>query len=151
MSTWKVRPVLALVLAAGAGVRMAPLSSERPKALIPTLDAPQLSWVLALLSRAGIRRGWVNAHTDPGLIEAVVAQQAAQRGMTLSVSHERESPLGTAGAIRPLAAELTETFLVANADVATDLAVERLLQAHASAKAPATVLAIPAEDDADLI
>src|SRR5256886_14245760 len=69
--------------------------------------------------------------------------------MEISVSHEREAPLGTAGALKPIAGELTEAFLVANADIATDLAVERLIEARQSARAAATVLAIPVEDEAD--
>jgi len=141
--------MLAVVLAAGKGSRMAPLNAELPKALVPTLDTPQLAWVLAGLRRAGLDRVWVNAHADHEAIDRSVAQEAARREMTIRVSHERDVALGTAGALRPIAGELTEAFLVANADIATDLAVERLIEAHRSAKAAATVLAIPVEDEAD--
>lgn len=141
--------MLGVVLAAGRGSRMAPLSTELPKALVPTLDTPQLAWVLASLQRIGLERLWVNAHADHEAIDRVVAQQAAEREMAIEVSHERAVALGTAGALRPLADHLTGPFLVANADVATDLPVERLMEAHASAKAAATVLAIPVEDEAD--
>jgi NDP-sugar pyrophosphorylase family protein len=128
---------------------MAPLSAELPKALVPTLDTPQLAWGLAALRRAGLDQVWVNAHADYEAIDRLVAQQGVQREMKIHVSHEREVALGTAGALRPIARELTEAFLVANADVATDLAVDRLIEAHRSARAVATVLAIPVEDEAD--
>ncbi|MEA2593430.1 MAG: mannose-phosphate guanylyltransferase, partial [Actinomycetota bacterium] len=141
--------MLAVVLAAGKGSRMAPLNAELPKALVPTLDTPQLAWVLAGLRRAGLDRVWVNAHADHEAIDRSVAHEAARREMTISVSRERDVALGTAGALKPIAGELTEAFLVANADIATDLAVERLIEAHRSAKAAATVLAIPVEDEAD--
>jgi NDP-sugar pyrophosphorylase family protein len=141
--------MLAVVLAAGMGTRMAPLSAELPKALVPTLDTPQLAWVLTGLRRAGLERVWVNAHAGHEAIERVAAQEAARCEMRISVSHEREAPLGTAGALKPIAGELTEAFVVANADIATDLAVERLIEAHRSARAAATVLAIPVEDEAD--
>jgi mannose-1-phosphate guanylyltransferase/phosphomannomutase len=141
--------MLAVVLSAGMGTRLAPLSAELPKALVPTLDTPQLAWVLAGLRRAGLERVWVNAHAGYEAIEHVAAQEAARWEMEISVSHEREAPLGTAGALKPIAGELTEAFLVANADIATDLAVERLIEAHHSARAAATVLAIPVEDEAD--
>src|SRR2546430_7864225 len=144
------RPVLAVVLAAGRGTRMAPLTSELPKGLLPTLDAPHLSWVLASVARAGLRRVWVNAHDHHDLVAQVAAEQSGQRGMTVTVSHERQAPLGTAGALRALAAELTEPFLVANADVTTDLALGRLIEAHASARPPPTGLAIPVRDAAGL-
>ena len=141
--------MLAVVLAAGMGTRLAPLSAELPKALVPTLDTPQLAWVLAGLRRAGLERVWVNAHAGSEAIASVAAQEAARSEMTIGVSHEREAPLGTAGALKPIAGELTEAFVVANADIATDLAVERLIEAHQSARAAATVLAIPVEDEAD--
>jgi mannose-1-phosphate guanylyltransferase/phosphomannomutase len=141
--------MLAVVLAAGRGSRLAPLSAELPKALVPTLDTPQLAWILAGLRRAGLDRVWVNAHTGSEAVDRVAAQEAARREMHISVSHEREAPLGTAGALRPIADELTEAFLVANADIATDLALQRLIEAHHSARAAATVLAVPVEDEAD--
>jgi len=141
--------MLGVVLAAGRGTRMAPLSAELPKALVPTLDTPQLAWVLSRLQRAGLERVWVNAHADYEAIDRVVARQALQRDMRIEVSHERAMALGTAGALRPIADGLTTSFLVANADIATDLPIERLMEAHASAKAPATVLAIPVDDEAD--
>ena len=141
--------MLAVVLAAGVGSRMAPLSAELPKALVPTLDAPQLAWALAGLRRTGLDRVWVNAHAGYEAVDRVAAQEAARCEMRISVSHEREVPLGTAGALKPIAGELTEAFLVANADIATDLALQRLIEAHHSARAAATVLAIPVEDEAD--
>lgn len=128
---------------------MAPLSAELPKALVPTLDTPQLAWVLAALKRAEIEQVVVNAHADYEAIDRLAAQEAARREMRITISHEREVALGTAGALRPIASELNEAFLVVNADVATDLAIERLIEAHRSAKAAATVLAIPVEDEAD--
>jgi NDP-sugar pyrophosphorylase family protein len=143
--------MLAVVLAAGNGARMAPLTPERPKALLPTLDAPQLSWVLAMLGQAGLERAWVNGHTGADQITGALARERQRRPLSIEFSHETQEPLGTAGALRALATELTEPFIVANADLACDLPLERLIQAHASARAPATVLAIPVEDEADFM
>src|SRR5579872_5287010 len=130
---------------------MAPLTPERPKALFPTLDTPQLTWVLASVARAGAEQVFVNCHS--GCDQVVAAAEAASRRMPLSiaVSQEQAAPLGTAGALGALAGELTGPFIVANADIATDFPIGRLIEAHQSARAPATLLAIPAEDGADLI
>ena len=128
---------------------MAPLSAELPKSLVPTLDAPQLSWVLSALARAGVRQVWVNTHGDDDRIARLAAQQSSQREMDIAISDEHDVALGTAGALRQLGDELKGPFLVVNADVACDLAIEHLIQAHESAKAPATVLAIPTQDQAD--
>src|SRR6266480_7505328 len=99
LRTSRAHPMLAVVLAAGKGSRMAPLNAELPKALVPTLDAPQLAWVLAGLRRAGLDRVWVNTHAGSEAIELVAAQEADRCEMRISVSHEREAPLGTAGAL----------------------------------------------------
>src|ERR1700704_7180934 len=103
LRTSTAHPMLAVVLAAGRGTRMAPLNAELPKALVPTLDVSQLAWVLAGLRRARLDRVWVNAHADYEVVERVAAQEAARREMRISVSHEREVPLGTAGALKLIA------------------------------------------------
>ncbi|MGH2719123.1 MAG: sugar phosphate nucleotidyltransferase [Actinomycetota bacterium] len=144
-------PALAVVLAAGKGTRMAPLSPERPKALLPTLDTPQLAWVIASVARAGAEQVFVNCHEGCDQIVAAAEEASHRMPVSISISQEQTAPLGTSGALRAIAPELTGTFLVANADIATDFPIERLIQAHRSARAPATLLAIPAEDGADLI
>jgi NDP-sugar pyrophosphorylase family protein len=142
--------MLGLVLAAGRGVRMRPLSLDRPKPLIPILDVPQLVWALARLRSAHVMDAWVNAHSESDRIFNE-AQEAAERlGLRLRVSHEPENPLGSAGALRKVA-EGDQAVLVTNSDVATDLPLEKLIEAHRSAGGIATLLAIPADEEADLV
>lgn len=132
-------------------MRMRPLSEERPKSLLPVLDVPLLAWQLHRLSSAGIERAWVNAHWHAESIERAVTQVGPNLGMDLSLSLEADEPLGTAGALRRLAPHLTEAFLVANADADTDVPFERLVAAHRSAAAAATLLAVPVEQEADFV
>jgi NDP-sugar pyrophosphorylase family protein len=149
--------VIGVVLAAGRGERMHPLSAERPKALLPTLDVPQLTWALARLKAAGVRRAWVNTrggwggHGDEMSVSREVERAAAVLGLEVGVSVEPAEPLGTAGALGRLRAELDETFLLVNADVASSVPLGQLVEAHRAAGPPATLVGIPTRDRADLV
>lgn len=79
----------AMILAAGLGTRMRPLSNLRPKPAMPVQGIPVLAWNLALLARHGIREVILNTHVQP---EAIVAAAQAYRpsGLELHFSHEPE-------------------------------------------------------------
>lgn len=138
-----------MVLAAGKGVRMLPLTKEKPKALLPTLDVTQLGWAVARLADAGVDRVWINAHDGAAHITGESERVASSLGLTLNLSLEEEMPLGTAGAIGKIAPVLTETFVVINADVVTDFGLASLIAAHAASGAEATVVGVPTQEDAD--
>lgn len=130
---------------------MQPLSAQRAKPLVPTLDLPQLAWVLASVKWAGARFAWVNAHSHAEAIRQAAVEAARGLDLELRMSFEPRGPIGTAGALRRLSYYLTERFLVANADVATDAPIGALVDAHEAAGAPATLLALPVERTADLV
>jgi NDP-sugar pyrophosphorylase family protein len=143
--------MLGIVLAAGEGARMAPLTPERPKALLPTFDTTQLSWTLSALAQAGVDRVWVNADTSEDLIEEAVGRERGLRAVTISVFLEKPHALGSAGILRALAGETTETFVVAATSIAHDLPIQRLIQAHNSARAAGTILTRPAEEHGEFL
>lgn len=143
--------MIGFVLAAGEGVRMRPLSLERPKPLMPTLDLPQLAWSLGSLWLAGVRSVWVNAHFSAELIFERARLAADRLGMEVKTSHEVEEPMGTAGGLRRVIDRLEETFVAVNSDVASDAPLDRLIEAHRSSGGLATLLAVPTDDRADLI
>jgi NDP-sugar pyrophosphorylase family protein len=143
--------ISALVLAAGEGTRMMPLTEMRPKALMPTLGLPQMSWQVSRLHQAGIENVWVNAHFHAAQIEEEVGRISRSLGKSIGLSLEKEFPLGTAGALRKLSGDLGRSVLVVNSDVACDMPLSKLIEAHRSSQAPATLLAIPSEDQADLV
>lgn len=130
---------------------MRPLSLERPKPLIPTLDVSQLAWMLAALRWAGVERTWVNANERPEEIRREAVSAGRLLGLELRMCFEPRSPLGTAGTLRRLARYLTSTFVVANADLATDAPVGKLVDLHRKMKAAATLLAVPARRRADMV
>ena len=125
------RPTHAVVLAAGLGTRLRPLTLARPKPLMPLWNVPLLERILRLLEGWGVDRIAVNLHSQPEAIQAFLDDRRNGRA-SIRTSYEPEI-LGTAGALRPLRAFLgTGPFWVVNADIAARLDAEPLLTAFAS-------------------
>jgi len=109
----------AMILAAGRGVRMRPLTDTTPKSLLAAGGKPLIVWQLEKLARAGIAEVVIN-HAHLGhLIEAALGD-GSRFGLSIRYSPEREA-LETAGGIA-LALPLlgTDPFLVINADIYSD-------------------------------
>ncbi len=130
-------PPRAMVLAAGLGTRLAPLTEERPKALCPVGDRPQIDHVLARLAAAGVPGAVVNTHHRA---EAFDATWRSRQPLPVELSHE-PAILGTAGGVRRAEALVGEgEVLVWNADILADLDVGALVGAHRTAGADATLV-----------
>ena len=124
------RPKQAVVLAAGLGTRLRPLTLARPKPLMPLWNVPLLERILRLLEGWGVERIAVNLHSLPEAIQAFLDRRDSRA--EIRTSYEPEI-LGTAGALRPLRSFLgAEPFWVVNADIAVRVTVEPLLQAFAA-------------------
>lgn len=105
-----------VVLAAGAGTRLVPLSLLRPKALCPVGDRPLVDHALAHVG-AVVADVAVNVHHGRDQMEEHLARWSDRAGRDLVISLERDRPLGTAGAIARLQPWLAgRPVLVANAD-----------------------------------
>lgn len=108
-------PTTAMVLAAGLGTRMRPLSSDRPKALVEVGGRPLIDHMIDRLLEAGVRRVVVNVHAFADRLEAHL--KARWGGLDLEISDEREELLDTGGGLkraRPLLGE--GPLFVANID-----------------------------------
>jgi mannose-1-phosphate guanylyltransferase len=118
--------IAGMILAAGLGTRMRPLSEWRAKPLAPVGDAPAIAHVLAALRRAGAGRVVVNAHHRRSDVRAF-----ARSIEGLEVSEEAEI-LGTAGGVRRAAELLGDgDVLVWNGDIlCADLDGARLVASH---------------------
>jgi mannose-1-phosphate guanylyltransferase len=128
-----------MVLAAGLGTRLKPLTDARAKPLVPVGDRPALAHVLDRLRGAGATPIVVNAHHRAGDVRAFVEAQPAG----VAVSEERDL-LGTAGGLSHARALLGEgDVLVWNADILADVDVRGLVEAHAAGDATATLLVQP--------
>jgi N-acetyl-alpha-D-muramate 1-phosphate uridylyltransferase len=107
-------PRTAMVLAAGLGLRMRPLTADRPKALVEVAGKPLIDHMLDRLAGVGVTRAIVNVHAFADLLEAHLKLRA---DMEIIVSDERERLLETGGAlkkVRPLLGD--EPIFVANID-----------------------------------
>lgn len=117
----------AMILAAGRGERMRPLTDHCPKPLLPAGGKPLIAWHLEHLSRAGITRVVINHAHLGSQLEAALGDGAAY-GVDIAWSREGQA-LETAGGIR-LALPLLgpDPFLVINGDIYTDLDLAALVR-----------------------
>jgi NDP-sugar pyrophosphorylase family protein len=135
----------AVVLAAGLGTRMRPLTTLRAKPVLPVLNRPLLHWTLELLSRHGVREVFVNLHHLPGTVKKAL-QGGEDFGLDVRYSNEPEI-LGTGGGPRKLRRRLgDDPFLVVNGDVLFDFDLSLLFQRHRASGAQATLALRPNPD-----
>jgi MurNAc alpha-1-phosphate uridylyltransferase len=107
-------PKTAMVLAAGLGTRMRPLTDERPKALVPVAGKALIDHVLDRLRDAGVERAVVNVHHFADQMETHLA---ARRDIEVLISDERAALLDSGGGIRHAADKLgRDPIFVANID-----------------------------------
>jgi mannose-1-phosphate guanylyltransferase len=138
-------PRQAVVLCAGEGRRLAPLTNRCPKPLLPLLNVPLLAHALRRLARAGVRRVALNAwHLAPQL--RTFAATAPEPGLEL---HLRVEPrlLGTGGALANLRDWIApEPLLVLAGDIVADFDFAALAARHAATRAEATMALAPRAD-----
>ena len=108
------RPSTAMVLAAGLGTRMRPLTDRQPKALVPVAGRALIDHTLDRLAEAGVERAVVNVHHFADQMEAHLARRSHPR---IEISDERDGLQDSGGGIARAGALLgTEPIFVANID-----------------------------------
>jgi mannose-1-phosphate guanylyltransferase/mannose-1-phosphate guanylyltransferase/phosphomannomutase len=127
----------AMVLAAGLGTRLRPITYEMPKPMVPVLNRPVMEHILRLLGRHGFAETIANLHWFPELIEAHFGDGSAF-GVDLSYSRE-EQLLGTSGGVRNAAQFLGDSFLVISGDALTDIDLTAMRAFHESHDGIATL------------
>jgi N-acetyl-alpha-D-muramate 1-phosphate uridylyltransferase len=104
----------AMLLAAGLGTRMRPLTAHTPKPLIPVAGRPMIDYLLGALDAAGVRDIVVNVHYLADQIEAHLKRWPS---LTIQFSDERERLLDSGGGVKKALPLLgADPFLVLNAD-----------------------------------
>jgi NDP-sugar pyrophosphorylase family protein len=132
----------AMLLAAGLGVRMRPLSGLRAKAALPVLNRPLAQWTLECLARNGVKHVVVNLHHRPASVTAALGDGSA---FGLRVVYSREHRLlGTGGGPRQVRSFFGDApFFVVNGDVWFDFDLRRLMARHRASGALATLALKP--------
>ncbi len=134
-----------MVLAAGLGTRLRPLTSDRAKAAVPFLGKPLLAGLLEHLHGQGVSRLVINTHYRPESVQRAVAA-ATLPGVDIHFSHE-VSVLGTAGALGKAyhdgVLDPTEPVLVVNGKLHTTIDMKAVWAAHKHQGCPVTMLLRP--------
>jgi mannose-1-phosphate guanylyltransferase len=126
-----------MILAAGLGTRLRPITYAMPKPMVPVLNRPVMEQTVRLLARHGFREAIANLHWFPDLIEGHFGDGSAF-GIDLSYKRE-ERLLGTAGGVRNVADFLGDSFLVVAGDALTDIDFGAMRELHESHDGVATV------------
>jgi NDP-sugar pyrophosphorylase family protein len=132
----------AMVLAAGQGTRLHPLTERTPKALVPVAGRPMIEYSLLLLKRYGIRDIIINLHHLGNQIESYLGD-GKRLGLHITYSEEPELLDTGGGLLKAKPFLLDGTFIVINTDVLIDLSLSELLAFHEAKRAAATLVLRP--------
>ena len=137
-----------MILAAGLGTRLRPLTDETPKALITVGGVPMLERVALRMIDAGVDRLIVNVHHHAArVIDFIEARDGF--GVDVRISREPDRPLETGGGLAHAREHFREDgpFLLHNVDVITDADLTAMVAAHVGA-GPLATLAVQRRDAA---
>ncbi|MCX5751200.1 MAG: NDP-sugar synthase [Candidatus Saganbacteria bacterium] len=139
----------ALIMAAGYGTRLEPLTKGVPKPMVLVVNKPILEYNIELLQKFGIKEICMNIHYHPEQIENYF-QDGSRFGVSLTYSYE-EKLLGTAGGVKKMAElmGIDETFIVISSDNLTDINIGKMVAYHKSKKALVTIALTEVEDVAN--
>ncbi|MDR0711002.1 MAG: nucleotidyltransferase family protein [Prevotellaceae bacterium] len=130
----------ALILAAGLGTRLKPITDSLPKALATVGGVPLLEYNLKNLAAQGVTEFIVNVHHKADMIEDFL-QSHKNFGLNITISDEREQLLDTGGGLKHAAWFFDDgkPFLIYNVDIITSLDVQRIYAHHLHSDALATL------------
>lgn len=134
----------ALILAAGEGTRLRPLTLTCPKPMLPVGDAPLLVYIIRWLRGQGIQDVAINLHYLPDVITGYLGDGS---GFGVNITYSPEDPiLGSAGAAKRLERYLGSPFLVVYGDMLLDVNLDTLVKLHGSGGAQVTIGLMEVDD-----
>jgi NDP-sugar pyrophosphorylase family protein len=135
----------AILLAGGKGTRLRPLTIHTPKPIVPIFNRPFLHYQIDLLKQVPeIDEVILSLNYQPRRIEEIFGDGA---GVGIKIRYVVEpAPLGTAGAIKYAGDNLTESVVVFNGDVLTEVDLAAVIRLHRERQARATIVLTPVEN-----
>lgn len=132
-----------MILAAGFGTRLFPLTIDRTKPAIPFLGKPLVGYVAEYIARFGIRDIVVNLHHQPQSVMNALGD-GREFGVRIDYTVEQPEILGTAGALDNAKHLLgDDTFLIVNGKIITDIDISDAIETHRRTGALATMVLMP--------
>ncbi|NBO63654.1 MAG: hypothetical protein EBU88_02165, partial [Acidobacteria bacterium] len=134
------QPEKAMILAAGFGTRLWPLTIGRTKPALPFLNRPLISFTIDYLRRYGFTDIIINLHHEPESVQDQIGD-GSRFGVKISYSIEEPEILGTAGALDAVRDRLEGgTFVVINGKIITNIDLGAALSTHRQTSAVATLV-----------
>jgi NDP-sugar pyrophosphorylase family protein len=135
----------AILLAGGMGTRLRPLTAHTPKPIVPIFNRPFLHYQIDLLKKVPeIDEAILSLNYQPDRIADVLGDGSAN-GLALRYVVEPE-PLGTGGAIKYASTGVTDTVVIFNGDVLTQIDLASVIHLHRERRAKATIVLTPVEN-----
>jgi len=130
----------AMILAAGFGTRLFPLTIDRTKPAIPFLGKPLVGYVAEYVAKFGFGEVVVNLHHQPDSVIKALGD-GSRFGVKIHYTLEKPKILGTAGALDNAREKLeNETFLIINGKIITDIDISKAIETHKQSGALATMV-----------
>ena len=134
----------AMILAAGEGMRLRPLTNKVPKPMLELGGRPLIAYLIDLLRSHGVRDIAINLHHKPEVIRAYLGD-GSRFGVRITYSWE-DVLLGSAGAVKKMEHFFDDSFFVLYGDVLTDIDLSALADLHRSRRVSLTMALYLAED-----
>jgi NDP-sugar pyrophosphorylase family protein len=129
--------MFAVLLAGGKGTRLQPFTISLPKPLMPVGNQPILEILIHQLKNADVHKVFICVGYLESLIRSYFGD-GSKFGIEIVYSSE-DKPLGTAGPMKLIQSQLTETFFFMNGDLFTDMDLSAMFKFHKQQGAPATI------------
>jgi len=135
----------AILLAGGKGTRLRPLTLHTPKPIVPIFNRPFLQYQIDLLKQIPeIDEVILSLNYQPGRIEEVLGDGSA---LGIKIRYVVEpAPLGTGGAVKYAAGDVSDSVVVFNGDVLTQIDLAAVIALHRERKARATIVLTPVDN-----